>query len=347
MYINHNPWQPSLWGSQVSVLWPAKASHALGAVPRSRAITRSRRSRRSSLSGLGNDGEIMRDSVFNGVTGAPAAGNVQAVVAQAMSTGSLYTSEDCSNLSTGPGVTNVLLGVGSKVAMKIAPMTGPAAPFVLAGAAVMQLFGAIFGAHSAKVQQEKQIICAVVRSINDSLSAIDQLYSSGQISPDQAMQALDSLYPQLQQSVQPILKSDKDHCNAACFILAEARGVIAKRKDQYSRIPPANAPAGSYVQSCRNMKVNGDVLTAECENAQNAWGPTSMSSLSTCAAIDNVNGQLKCTVTQAGVPAVQNISNSGAQALLPADVISSLTQSTGIPSWAILGLGALLLVKVL
>jgi len=304
----------------------------------------------SRLGFMGNDGEILAQ-MFAGQTGAPAAANVQNVVAQAMSNGLLYTAENCSGVPASSNILGTTLQAGGAVALKIAPATGPAAPFLLIAGGVMQLFGAIFGHHAAKVKQEQQIICAVVAGCNDTFTTIDQLVQTGQISAQQASQALDGMFAQLTQQVQPILKQDKDHCNAACFILAEARGVIAKKKDQYSRIPPANAPAGSYQLSCRNMAVNGDTLNAECQDRNGNWIATSLSQLSTCAAIDNVNGQLQCTVPRV------------AQALLPAnappgaavpqaasssvDLVNSLAASTGMPSWALWGAGALLLWKVL
>jgi CVNH domain len=306
--------------------------------------------------GLGADWEILRDA-FAGQTGAPAAGNVQAVALQAMTTGNLYTSEDCSGVS-GPSTAQLVTkfgGIASSIASKaitFAGVTGPAAPIVAAVGGAIAVFGAIFNHHAAKVQQEKQIICAVVQAINDSLSVIDQAFQQGVINAQGASGSLDQLYSDLQKNVQPILKQDATHCNAACFILAEARAVIGKKKDQYMRVPPPNAPAGSYQQSCRNMVVNGDTLTAECQDKQGAWQSTSLSPLSTCAVIDNVNGQLQCT--QAGVaPSLSPASSQpGAipdlsQISSPVDLVNSLASSSGMPSWAIWAIGGLVAWKLL
>lgn len=304
---------------------------------------------------LGADWEILRDQ-FAGQTGAPAAGNVQAVVQQAMSQQALYTTEDCSGASSGQSKVSLITGVGGSMAAKwattaiAAGSTGPLAPLVLIGAGVLQVFSAIFGHHAAKVKQEQQIICAVVQAVNDSISVIDQAFQQGQINAQGAAGSFDQLFSDLQKNVQPILKQDKDHCNAACFILAEARGVIAKKKDQYLRVPPPNAPPGSYVQTCRNMVVNGDVMTAECQGINNGgWSQTSISNLSTCAAIDNIGGQLTCTVQKpAPILSVSEPTQAtNVQTSNPADLVNSLTQSTGIPSWAIWGIGALLLMRVI
>ena len=216
------------------------------------------RSRSRSLrsgSGLGAvpDSTLLAQ-VFAGQSGAPASSLVQQTVQQAMAQGSLWTKENCTGIVTpGSQIASAVLTTGGGIAMKLASVGGalaatPAAPFILAAAGVAELFGAIFGHHAAKVKQEQQIICAVVQSVNDTLSAMDQLVTSGQVPPQQAMQALDAIYPQIQQSVSPILKQDSSHCNAACFILAEARGVIAKKKAQYQDLippPPPPSPANS------------------------------------------------------------------------------------------------------
>src|SRR5579864_5242319 len=295
---------------------------------------------RARLSGLGDDASILAQ-VFQGQSGSPAAPLVQQTVQTAMSQGQLWTKEDCSGI---PASSN-LLGVS------------------LSAGGVMELFGALFGHHAAKVRQEQQIICAVVAACNDTFNTIDQLVQSGQISGQQASQALDALYSQLLQNVQPILKQDSGHCNAACFILAEARGVIGKRKDQYSRMVPANAPPGSYQQSCRNMVVNGDTLSAQCQDTSGNWQQTSLPSIAACAGgeISNINGQLRCcdpnrpagsTVCNpysAAGSAAPGSAAPGAPAVVSsiADYVNQISASIGVPAVALWGIGALLLVKLL
>ncbi len=319
---------------------------------------------RSGLSALPRLGDSILDQVFAGQSGAPAAPLVQQTVQQAIDQGQLWTKENCSGIPASSNMLSVGLAAGGSVAMKIAPMTGPAAPFVLVAAGVMQLFGALFGHHAAKVKQEQQIICAVVAACNDTFNSIDQLFQSGQISPAQASQALDGMYTQLQQNVQPILKQDSGNCNAACFILAEARGVIAKKKQLYQM---AAMPGGTWQQSCRNPVVNGDQLTAECENLQRAWGPTTLPSIAACVpgSIYNANGILGCqpqpqpvqtpaqtspgsgAPTNGSQPPASVVTSASALPSTIADYVNNFATQFGVPSWAIWGLGALLLVKVI
>ena len=279
--------------------------------------------------GLGDDTSIL-NQVFAGQTGAPAAPLVQQTVQQAMSQGLLWTKEDCTGIPASSNVLGTSLSAAGGVAIKIAPGTGPAAPFVLAAGGVMELFGALFGHHAAKVKQEQQIICAVVAAANDTFTSIDQLVQTGQISPQQGSQALDGMYGQFQQQVQGILKMDSGHCNAACFILQEAKGVIAKKKEQYAQVMPANAPAGSYQLTCRNVVVNGDLLTAECRDRNGNWQTTSLPAISACNGIMNNNGQLQCQ----------------AAATPGSNPVAALSSSFGVPSWAVWGIGGLVAAKV-
>ncbi|HEV3316102.1 MAG TPA: CVNH domain-containing protein [Candidatus Angelobacter sp.] len=56
-----------------------------------------------------------------------------------------------------------------------------------------------------------------------------------------------------------------------------------------------NPPGGSYQQSCKNIKVRGDSLTARCKNNNNHWVDTSLADYDRCRGdISNSGGQLTC-----------------------------------------------------
>lgn len=284
---------------------------------------------------IGDDQSILAQ-VFAGQSGAPASSLVQQTVQQAMSQGLLWTKENCSGIVTpGSQVASTTLSAAGGIAVKIAPLTGPAAPFVLAAAGIAELFGAIFGHHAAKVKQEQQIICAVVQSVNDTLTAMDQLVQSGQISPDQASQSLDSIYPQIQAKVQPILKQDSGHCNAACFILAEARGVIAKKKDAYSKILPPQASlqcAQGYWSLYPDVAASKDF--GPQGGAAGAWKHYSNWG-------KNEGRTWPCDANGNAVAPSSSAGSSGA------NPVAALAASTGIPTWALWGVGLLVLKEFL
>jgi len=214
---------------------------------------------------LGDDASVLAAAIAAGGGGAPSSALVSQTVQTAMNNGALWTKEDCSGIVSGKSTASLVLSTAGAAAIKFAGATGPAAPFVMIAGGIMQVFGAIFGHHAAKVKQEQQIICAVVQSVNDSLSVIDQAVQQGVITADQASASLDKLYSDLQANVQPILKQDSGHCNAACFELAEARGVIGKRKEQYAAIAQQQAQAAAAAAAATAAAASasaGNILSA-------------------------------------------------------------------------------------
>jgi hypothetical protein len=56
-----------------------------------------------------------------------------------------------------------------------------------------------------------------------------------------------------------------------------------------------NAPGGSYTQTCRNIRTNGNTLEAECQTRDGNWRRTSLNDIDRCgSAIANDDGHLVC-----------------------------------------------------
>jgi len=54
-------------------------------------------------------------------------------------------------------------------------------------------------------------------------------------------------------------------------------------------------PAGSFRETCKNVRMRGDRLFARCKNTYNQWQDTSLDDAYRCAGdITNVNGRLVC-----------------------------------------------------
>jgi hypothetical protein len=53
-------------------------------------------------------------------------------------------------------------------------------------------------------------------------------------------------------------------------------------------------PRGSYVQTCQDIRVNGNELQARCEKKNGKWRDTSLSNFYGCRDIENDNGKLRC-----------------------------------------------------
>jgi hypothetical protein len=291
---------------------------------------------------LGDDASVLAAAVSAGGAGSPSSALVSQTVQSAMSRGGLWTTENCSGIVNSGSKAQLITSAGGKAAVGwattaiAAGASGPLAPIVLAVGGILQVFGAIFGHHAAKVKQEQQIICAVVQAVNDSLSVIDQAVQQGVITPAQAGPSLDKLYSDLQQNVQPILKQDSSHCNAACFILAEARGVIGKMKETYSKILPAQATAACaqaywalYPDVAASPDFGPKAGPAGAWTHYSTWGK-------------GEGRTWPCDATGSSAA-----SSSGAN---PLDAVSSLTSqlanSLNLPTWAIWGAGGLLAAKL-
>jgi hypothetical protein len=79
-------------------------------------------------------------------------------------------------------------------------------------------------------------------------------------------------------------------------------GVVAVAAVLGASFAHAQAPAGSYAQSCSNVAVTGNVLHAKCRTMAGAMVDTQLN-LPCNGSIDNINGRLTCTgAPQAGVP---------------------------------------------
>ncbi len=60
-------------------------------------------------------------------------------------------------------------------------------------------------------------------------------------------------------------------------------------RDRYN-----GAPRGSYNQTCQNVQVNGNTLTASCQKKNGKLKNTSLHNYQHCSDIENDNGKLRC-----------------------------------------------------
>ncbi|HEY7401948.1 MAG TPA: CVNH domain-containing protein [Candidatus Angelobacter sp.] len=58
----------------------------------------------------------------------------------------------------------------------------------------------------------------------------------------------------------------------------------------------AQAPSGSYQQTCKDIGVRGSTLHARCKDTNNEWRDTELRDYNRCRGeIQNLNGNLQCT----------------------------------------------------
>jgi len=127
----------------------------------------------------------------------------------------------------------VITATAGGLALKFGTMAGPAAPVLLAAGAILSIFGAVFAHHTAAVAQEQKVLCGAIPSAQDALASVYDAVSSGVMSPQQGQQALSGILAQFTQTVQPIIKNDAAHCNAACTWVKQLTAIVAAKSSQY------------------------------------------------------------------------------------------------------------------
>jgi hypothetical protein len=68
----------------------------------------------------------------------------------------------------------------------------------------------------------------------------------------------------------------------------------ADRNRDHDRDGYNGAPRGSYYQTCQNVQVNGNTLTATCQKKNGKTKNTSLHNYQQCRDIENDNGKLRC-----------------------------------------------------
>lgn len=195
---------------------------------------------------------------------------------------------DCA--ASGVSVGQVTLTSIASVAGKLAPATGPAAPFVMIGAAIAGLFGAILGHHNAAVRKEQSVLCSAVPAANNYLNLIDQAVQTGASSPTDGVTALNTLLSDFKSTVQAIMHgsspTSSGECNAACVMYSQLAAICAYRASVYQDLAASQAAAA----------------VAAPQPSSNAPGSSAPAS-SVFAPIANVATAAQVAVQSAGLPA--------------------------------------------
>lgn len=157
---------------------------------------------------------------------------------------------------------NIAAMASTSVAAAIGTALGPA---TLGISALIGLFPLLFGHHAAAVRQEQSVLCAAVPAANNYLQIIDQAVTTGKASPQQGIDALNSLVTDFHAKVQSIQHGSdpmsQGECNAACVMLSELRGIVALKASQYQDLAAAQPiSAGSGPQTAPASS-GGGVMT--------------------------------------------------------------------------------------
>jgi len=143
-------------------------------------------------------------------------------------------------------IAGTIVRTGTSAFAAIAPAIaalGPIAPFAAIGAAVVNLFMALFGHHSRMVKKEHALFCATLPAARDTLTAIKSGVSSGSLSPADGIAALQSLQQQFEQQLSSMLKMNETQCNAECVWIKQFRAIVAYLSSKWQEQTTAQAAA--------------------------------------------------------------------------------------------------------
>ena len=119
------------------------------------------------------------------------------------------------------------------------------APFTMGISALIGLFPLIFGHHAKAVKQEQSVLCAAVPAANNYLQIIDQSVTAGQFTPQQGIDALNSLLSDFNSQVNSIRHGAdptvSGECNAACVISSALKAIVLAKTSQYQDLMTAAA----------------------------------------------------------------------------------------------------------
>jgi len=167
-----------------------------------------------------------------------------------------YTGAACQGKSTASTATTATTAATSAVGavlLKVGGATGPAAPFVLAAGAALEVLGDVFGIfgshHAAAVKKEQLTLCDYMPAANSALQAVDAGLAGGQLTSSAASAALDQILSAFRSGVSGIIKMDSGDCNAACVYYRMLCGIVAQRKLDMAANPPPADQGGTAVIS--------------------------------------------------------------------------------------------------
>jgi hypothetical protein len=139
------------------------------------------------------------------------------------------------------GVNVGLLATGTA----LGPLT---AGISIAVSAIVGLFSTLINHHAAAVRAEQSVLCSAVPAANNYLKIISQAVLSGLATPQQGIDALNSLLSDFESSVSSIRHgsdpSSSGECNAACVMQSELHAIVLLLQSQFQDlINAANAAA--------------------------------------------------------------------------------------------------------
>jgi hypothetical protein len=205
------------------------------------------------------------------VTSSAATSSGKAAIVLAAQHGMLV--DNAGNLAYIPG-TSECAASGISAAAKYVGLAGSAAGLALTGvvqaglmaagpltlgisvaiASIVGIFSTILNHHAQAVKKEQSVLCSAVPAANNYLQIIEQGVQSGLATPQQGIDALNSLVRDFTNAVSSIEKN----CNAACVMTEELQAVVLVKQSEYQDMiaaQQAQVQAAAAAQAAANAAV--------------------------------------------------------------------------------------------
>jgi len=120
-------------------------------------------------------------------------------------------------------------------------------------ASIVGIFSTILNHHAQAVKKEQSVLCSAVPAANNYLQIIEQGVQTGLATPQQGIDALNSLVRDFTNAVSSIEKN----CNAACIMTEELQAVVLVKQSEYQDMiaaqqAQAQAAAAAAAQAAAN-----------------------------------------------------------------------------------------------
>jgi hypothetical protein len=157
------------------------------------------------------------------------------------------------------------------------------APWTMGISAIIGLFPLLFGHHAQAVKKEQSVLCTAVPAANNYLQIIDQAVKSGKATPQQGIDALNSLLSDFESQVSSIRQgsdpTSSGQCNAACIEQTKLHAVVLVMQSEYQdMISAASVAAPAPVPVTAPPVPASPVVATTRPNVVTAPGVTTPSS---------------------------------------------------------------------
>jgi hypothetical protein len=178
---------------------------------------------------------------------------------------------------TASGLTLSAAGAG----VGIATATGAIAAGSVAGSVVpvvgtivgtiVGIFAAIFQHHAAAVKKEQSVLCAAVPAANNYLSIIQQAVAAGTVTPQEGIDALNSLLSDFKSQISSVVNNDSSQCNAGCMWDVALTAICDYWISQFQDM--AAQPAATGTTQTQSAVAAGAASPATVATGSTSWVP--------------------------------------------------------------------------